>query len=501
MFRVKRLHTYVIQNFIPVFIMTFMISNFILVMQMIWKNIEYIVGKGIDLSVFGEFLWYSALSLVPMSLPLAILMASLMTFGNFGEKLELLSMKSAGVSLYNIMKPLIILVAFICVGAFYFQDKAMPKVSVKLISLLTSFKQKSPELSIPVGAFYSGIDGMTIYVKDKDPDRKVLKDIMIYDFSEGYDNAGVTLAKEGTLKFTEDKKYLIFTLYDGEGFGNFNSNQQITAGIPYRREYFGEKRFVVEFDANFNRVDESNFSSLHFSKNTRQLSAIIDSIKIILDSLDVKNEENYVLTKYMNRNIEPGYKIATPEAIAKVSRVKPFIPDVDSLIMSQNKNELLLTAERAKRRAQDIQSDLEFKQITIANEVYQFRRSSIEYHRKFTLSFACLIFFFIGAPLGAIIRKGGIGLPAVVSVILFIIYYMIDITGYKFARDGVWNPVLGGWISSAVLLPLGLFLSWKAINDSTIFNGEAYVMFYNNYLSPKTNWKRLKNLFQKTKTE
>ena len=497
MFRVKRLYTFVLESFLPVFVMTFMVSNFILVMQLLWRNIDYIVGKGIDFSIFAEFYWYSALSLVPMSLPLAVLLASLMTFGNFGERLELLAMKSAGISLFHIMKPLIVLITCISIGAFYFQDNAMPKVQVKLMSLLVSFKQKSPELSIPEGAFYSEISGMTIYVKSKDNEKKLLKDIMIYDFSKGYDKAAVTLAKSGRLQFTEDKKNLVLTLFHGEGFSNFDNQQPVSDGIPYRREIFSKKEMILDFDGNFTRVDESNFSSLHYSKNSRQLSVIIDSIRDILDSLNLKNQKAYTNTKYFNRQVEPEYKLSTPATISKVSKIKPFYPNVDSLLHSKKRDEMKSAIEKAKKRVSEIRSDLEFKQLTESNETYQFRRSSIEFHRKFTLSFACLIFFFIGAPLGAIIRKGGIGLPAVVSVILFIIYYMIDITGYKLSRDGVWEPVIGGWISSAAMLPLGLFLTWKAVNDSVILNGEAYIIFYKSYLSPGNLLRLLSKRFHK----
>ena len=466
MFRIKRLHTFVLESFLPVFFMTFMISNFILVMQLLWRHIDKFVGKGIEFGVFMEFYWNAALSLIPMSLPLAILLASLMTFGNFGERLELLSMKAAGISLYKIMRPLIVLMVFICVGAFYFQDIAMPKVQVRLMSLLTSFKQKSPELSIPEGAFFSDITGITIYVKDKDEEKNLLKDLMVYDFSNGYDNAAVTLARYGKLRFTQDKKFLVFTLFDGEGFSNFNNQQASSAWIPYRRESFRKKELVIDFDANFNRVDESNFTGLHFSKNTKELGLVIDSVGAILDSLSIRNQREYVEARYFGRETERNRKLSSLEGIRKHTLAKAFYPNVDSLLKSQNRDKAIDVASRAKSRVQEILSDLEFKEITMANETYQFRRSSIEYHRKFTLSFACLIFFFIGAPLGAIIRKGGIGMPAVVSVILFIIYYMIDTAGYKFARDGVWDPVLGGWISSAAMLPLGLFLTYKAVNDS-----------------------------------
>jgi len=499
MFRIKRLYSFVLTSFLPVFFMTFMISNFILVMQLLWRYIDNIVGKGIDFSVFAHFYWYAALSLVPMSLPLAILLASLMTFGNFGERLELLAMKAAGISLFHIMKPLIVLMIAICIGAFYFQDRAMPKVQVKLMTLLASFKQKSPELSIPVGAFYSEIPGVTLYVQSKDVENKLLKDIIIYDFSNGYENAAVTLAKTARLRFTDDKKNLIFTLHEGEGFSNFKNEQNTSASIPYRRESFRTKELILDYDGNFNMVDESNFSGMHFSKNTKELSHIIDSVGSVLDSLDKRTEETYTNNKYLGRDVTPSRMLVSADSVKKVSPVKPFNPKMDSLIKSLSQASMRSLAQRANREVSKLQNDLEYRQITVANETYQFRRCSIEFHRKFTLSFACLIFFFIGAPLGAIIRKGGIGMPALVSVMLFIVYYMIDLTGYKFARDGVWNPVLGGWLSSAALLPLGLFLSYKAVNDSVILNGDAYVMFVKTWLNPKRMYKHARVAIRKLK--
>jgi lipopolysaccharide export system permease protein len=492
MLGIKRLHTYVLTSFLPVFFMTFMISNFILVMQSLWRYIEYLVGKGLDMAIFAKFVWYESLYLVPMSLPLAVLLASLMTFGNFGEKLELLAMKAAGISLFKIMKPLIVLMVFISIGAFYFQDRAMPKVQVKLMTLLASFKQKSPELSIPVGAFYSEIPGITLYVRSKDVEKKLLNDIVIYDFSQGYENAAVTLADYATLKFTDDKMNLIFTLHNGEGFSNFSNQQAPSANIPYRRESFRTKQIIMDYDGNFNMVNESNFSSMHFSKNTKQLSVIIDSVGTILDSLALKTEESFTQRKYMGRDIVNGRKLLSVETIKKMSPVKPFYPKMDSLIRSLNKESMRAVAQRAIASVANTRNDLEYKQIAVANETYQFRRSSIEFHRKFTLSIACLIFFFIGAPLGAIIRKGGIGLPAVISVLLFIFYYMIDVAGYKMARDGLWEPVLGGWISSAILFPLGLFLTYKAVKDSQILNGDAYILFIKTWLNPKRMYKHAK---------
>ncbi len=499
MFRIKRLYTFVLESFLPVFFMTFMISNFILVMQLLWKYADQLIGKGIEFTFFVQFYWYAALTLVPMSLPLAVLLASLMTFGNFGEKLELLAMKAAGISLFHIMKPLIFLMITISIGAFYFQDRTMPVVQVKFATLVASFKQKSPELSIPEGAFYSEIPGLTIYVKSKDNEKTLLKDIMIYDFSKGYENADVTIAKWGKLQFTQDKMNLVFTLHNGESFSNLSNMQNAATSIPYQRESFKTKQLVKEFNGNFNMVDKSNFTTAAFSKNTKELGIIIDSVSKILDTLDVKNAESFTLTQYLGRKTEKNHILANPKSISSRTLAKPFYPNVDSLLHSLNQQELRLVVEKAKSQVSEISNDIEYKNMIRDNESYQFKRSSIEFHRKFTLSFACLLFFFIGTPLGAIIKKGGIGMPAVVSVFLFIFYYMIDVTGYKFARDGVWNPILGGWISSAVLLPLGLFLTYKAVNDSAILNSEAYMIFIKKYLYPKFIFRFLKRKYHKLK--
>lgn len=499
MFRIKRLYTFVLESFLPVFFMTLMISNFILVMQMLWKYSDQIIGKGIEFSIFMQFYGYASLSLIPMSLPLAVLLASLMTFGNFGEQLELLAMKAAGISLFHIMKPLIVLMIAISIGAFYFQDKVMPVVQVKLMTLLASFKQKSPELSIPEGAFYSDVPGVTIYVKEKDVERNRMKDIMIYDFSKGYDNASVTVAKWGKLQFTDDKKDLVFTLHQGKYFSNLNNQQSLSAGIPYQRQSFRERKMIYAYDGNFVMVDSSNFTKSHIGMNTKMLNVIIDSLGNTLDSLAKKNAESYTKTQYLGRKKEPGHILVEAKDITKRSLVKPFYPNVDSLLQALDENALTLAIERTQRHVGIIRSEMEYKDMSVQAEEYQFRRSSIEFHRKFTLSFACLIFFFIGAPLGAIIRKGGLGMPAVVSVFLFIFYYMIDVTGYKFARDGVWNPILGGWISSAALLPLGVFLTYKSVNDSAILNGEAYIMFFKKYLYPRYLIRYTKHKYHKFK--
>lgn len=436
-----------------------------------------LIGKGLDFTIFAKYYWYVSLSLVPMSLPLAILLASLMTFGNFGEKLELLAMKAAGISLFHIMRPLIVFIIFISAGAYFFQDHIMPVAQLKLVTLTASFKQKPPEVAIPEGSFYSDISGITLHVDEKDKETGELKGIMIYDFSQGYNNTSVTIAKRGFLKSTKDKKHIILTLYDGESFSNFKKQQVTSGNIPYRREKFAKEEYIRDFDANLNMLNESNFENLHFSKNSKELIQAIDSLRPILDSIKGARKTLYTESKYLGRDKIKSRILAGPDSIEKATNIKPEIPDIDSIFYAQDKEEMLKTAIRAKRDIKDIKNDIVYKKMTNHKRTYQYRRSGIELQRKFTLSFACLVFFFIGAPLGSIIRKGGFGTSAVVSVILFIIYYMIDNSGYKLAKSGAWTPVEGTWLSSMVLLPLGLFLTYKAVKDSVILNSDVYMIF------------------------
>ncbi len=496
MFGIKRLHLFVLQSFIPIFLMTFFISNFILVMQLVWRVAEYIIGKGIELTAYLEFLLYASATMVPLSLPLAVLLASLMTFGNFGEKLELLSMKSAGISLYNIMRPLIVLMVLLSAFSFVFQDKVLPVVQIKLQSLTVSMQQKSPALSIPQGAFYSDIDGMTIYVKEKDTKKKMLKDIMIYDFSQGFDNAAVTLADSGFLRLTEDKLNLVMTLYHGEGFSNFDKQQAATRDIPYRRESFREKEIIIPFDNNFNRIDESQFQSSHLSKKNDELRQIIDSVGSLLDSTKIKKKIQYTEKHFMGRNTENKRELISRDSIVRAAETPLFNPDTDSLFLTLTKAQADIILDKALKKVNTVKSEFEYQEIALSREHYQFRRSGIEYYRRYALSVACLVFFFIGAPLGAIIRKGGIGMPAVVSVVLFIAYYMIDAAGQKLVNNGSWEAPYGMFLSTAALLPLGIFLTYKSANDSAIFNLDSYISFFKRIFNIKFTYRYLRYVFR-----
>lgn len=470
MFRFRKIDSYVFKRFFTLFLMTFLICIFILLMQFLWKHVAELVGKGIGWQVLAEFFAYAIFSLVPMALPLAILLASLMTFGNLGENFELTAMKASGISLYRIMRPLILFISLVCVGAFYFSNNILPVAQTKLWTLIFSLRQKSPEFDIPVGEFYSGINGINLYVRGKD--KGLLTDLMIYDFSEGFDNATVMVADSGRVQFTADNKYLLLSLYDGESFENVKS-QRISSSptsIPYRRELFQSKEILLDFDTEFNRYDESMLEDQHVSKNVRQLSQSIDSVSKIAEARSLEQSREVVQQHYFAREEFYGRTLIPDTLVNDTARY-----DADSLFLSLNRDDMQRASGVALERAKAMKEVIVHNKIMLNEAVNYVLRHKIEWHRKFTLSFACLIFFFIGAPLGAIIRKGGLGAPVVISVIMFIIYYIIDNTGYKMAREGLWTAFEGMWLSSAVLLPIGIFLTYKAVVDATLLSPDQYV--------------------------
>lgn len=484
MFRPKRLYGFMIQSFLPVFFMTFFICLFIVLMQFLWKYVDEMVGKGLEMSVLFELFFYAALTMVPLALPLSILLASLMTFGNLGERLELLAIKAAGVSLLHVMRPLIAVVGVISVLAFFFQNDVLPQAQVKMWTLLYSMRQKSPELDIPEGVFYDQISGYNLYVREKNRNTGMMYDMMIYDMSQGFDNAMIVMADSGKLKTTADKKYLILTLHSGESFENLKTDRSNSyTNIPYRRETFSLKELLIPFDANFNRMDEGFMSGQYVGKDYTELRETIDSLNFVVDSMGVDITKKLKKSGYFGLYSEntPSDSTARVRQIEQDSQAAQKI-NLDSLWQSENIQRQQLYLSRAIERANTYRSDYLFNSITQNDTRYVIRRHEIELMKKFTLSLACLIFFFIGAPLGAIIRKGGLGVPIVVSVILFIIYYIIDNTGYKMARDGVWQVWQGIWLSSVVLMPLGIFLTTRATKDSAVLNLDVYADFFRHLL-------------------
>lgn len=479
-FRMKKMDLYVLKNFLGLFLMTFFISAFILLMQFMWMHVKDLVGKGIEISVLAEFFIYAFFSVVPMALPLAILLASLMSFGNMGERFELTAMKSAGVSLYRIMRPLIISVAFISVGAFFFSNNVLPVSQTKLWALIFSLRQKSPEMEIPEGEFYDGIPGYNLYVGKKDHKTGLLYDMMIYDYSEGFNNAKLMVADSGKIFFTEDKKYLILAMYSGESFENLDQQQQRATDskqrIPYRRETYSSKSVLIDFSTEFDRYDESILADQHVAKNVTQLIQSIDSVQVLAHERSAEQSRDMINSKYFGRDHK------STQVLPPLEEGQRETHDIDSLYASltQAKKQSAMQAAMDKAKAQSDQ--FEYNAIMLDEFKRYVRKHEVELYRKFTLAFACLIFFFIGAPLGAIIRKGGMGAPVVISVVMFIIYYIIDNTGYKMAREALWPCWAGMWLSSFVLLPIGIFLTYKATHDSALFNPEAWAKMWDNLL-------------------
>lgn len=472
-----------LQRFLPLLTMTFFICLFIVLMQFLWKSIEDLVGKGLSVGVICELFFYAALSMVPTALPLAVLLASLMVFGNLGEKFELTAMKASGISLFRIMRPLIVFMAFLAVGAFFFQNDVLPIAKTKMWTLLFSVRQKSPEVEIPARSFYDQIPNMNLYTESKNPETGMLYGMILYDLSRGYDNTRVILADSGRFNFTEDKTRLFLHLYSGEMFENMRDNSMGASSsryMPFRREHFNDKQIYFPFDANFNRIDEGGMRSQYIGQNVRQLMHSIDSIGGEVDSVgtqyatEIRNAPYFGLTRTITQRQPDG----TFENIERPQVALDQPIDIDSIITARGpslqKSYLTQALAKAKRQKQEYM----YRSLALSEQAKLMRRHDIEMQRKFTLSFACIIFFFIGAPLGAIIKKGGLGMPLVISVLLFIVYFLIDNAGYKMARDGKMPVWEGIWLSSFVLLPMGVFFTYKAVGDSAVFNMDAYRNFF-----------------------
>ncbi len=480
MFRIKRLYIFILETFLPLFLMTFFICLFIVLMQFLWKYIDELVGKGLSIDVIGELFFYAALTFVPLALPLSLLLASLMTFGNLGEHLELTAMKASGVSLVRIMRPLMVVVSLLAVGAFFFQNDVLPKSQVKMWTLLFSVRQKTPTLDIPEGAVYSQIPGYNLYVKHKDKATGVLRDVRIYDVGDGVGFPRVISADSGKLSLTKDSKHLFLQLYSGNWYEQLSQGTSANGSDLFRRESYHDKEILIPYDATFTRMDDQSMKSQYIGKNMKELQKTIDSVSAHVDSTGatLANELRTISVCGV-----PCVKTVSSKghiSYVPVSSVKTRsgTNDFDSIWKSLDVTTKLSVVSMAQNKAMSDRQDYEFKGFSLSEDNYTIRRHKIELQKKFTLSLACLIFFFIGAPLGAIVRKGGLGTPVVISVILFVIYYIIDNVGYKLAKDGRWDVWEGVWLSSFVLLPLGVFLTYKAVNDSAVLNPDAYFNFF-----------------------
>ncbi len=473
MLRVKKLDKFIARQFGLLFVGTFFICQFILMMQFLWKYVDELIGKGLSMDVLAQFFWYMSLMLVPQALPLAILLSSLITFGNLGESSELTAIKAAGISLMQAFRSLIVIVIFISFGSFYFQNVIGPNANMSFSRLLLSMKQKSPELEIPEGVFYDGIPGCNLYVQKKDLETGKLYGIMIYKMTDSYEDAAIILADSGMLQSTAEKKHLQLTLYSGEWFENMKSQQVMRgAGVPYRRETFVSKRILLDFDSDFDMADASALSNNAKGKSVRQINLDIDSLNHVYDSVGRVFYNDAMLRYY------PSPKISKTDSLRAVKMASTNTFSFDSIYGRMGADAKLDAVNSALGQVRSEMSDLDFKGMMTADGDRLIRQHKIEAINKFSVALQCLLFFFIGAPLGAIIRKGGLGVPVIISVLVFIVFFIFDNSGYRMARGGMWTIWFGKTIALAVLTPLAVFFTYKANNDSVVFNIDFYRNFF-----------------------
>ena len=475
MFRIKKLDIFIAKQFGLLFVGTFFICQFVLMMQFLWRYIDDLIGKGLSMEILAQFFWYMGLMLVPQSLPLAILLSALISFGNLGETSELTAIKAAGISLLQSFRSLIVISVFISLASFYFQNNIGPSANMKMAQLLISMRDKSPETQIPVGVFYDGIPNSNIYVQKKDNETGKLYGIMIYRMTGSYEDQAIILADSAMIQSTADKKHMLMTLWSGEWFENMQSQALAdAASVPYRRESFIMKRIVIKQDNDFNLTDASLLSNNARGKSLQQITHTIDSIDLKYDSIGKASykEMRYV---YMPLTNIKQQKIKDFKAKKGDDKTNFDVLGSYNKLTNAEKQQALATAQNTVARQI---SELEYRSMITQDGDTLIRFHKIEAYNKFTTAFSCLLFFFIGASLGAIIRKGGLGIPIIVSVLVFITYYILDNSGYRMAREGIWSVWFGKLLSTLVLTPLAVFVTYKAHNDSMVFNLDLYRNFF-----------------------
>lgn len=477
MLRIKKLDKFIAKQFGLLFIGTFFICLFILMMQFLWKYVDELIGKGLTMDVLAQFFWYMSLMLVPQALPLAILLSSLITFGNLGESSELTAIKASGISLLQAFRSLIVIVIFISFGSFYFQNVIGPNANMSFSRLLLSMKQKSPELEIPEGVFYDGIPGCNLYVQKKDMQTGKLYGVMIYKMTDSYEDAAIILADSGMLQSTAEKKHLLLTLYSGEWFENMKSQQMVRGtGVPYRRETFVLKKILLDFDSDFNVADAGALSNSSKSKSVAQIVHDIDSLNHVYDSV------GRAFYRDAQREYYSVPSIGKTDSLRAVKMAGTKTFSFDSVYSRLNADKKLTAVNGALNKVRREMNDLDFKGMLTSDGDRLIRSHKIEAINKYSVALQCILFFFIGAPLGAIIRKGGLGVPVIISVLVFIVFFIFDNSGYRMARAGEWTIWFGKTISLAVLTPLAVFFTYKANNDSVVFNIDFYRNLFMNLL-------------------
>jgi len=480
---IKKLDKLIIRSFIGPFIATFFIAFFVLMMQSLWKYIDDLVGKDLDLLTIGKFLWYASASLLTLAMPIAILISSIMTFGNLGESFELVAIKSAGISLLRFMRPLMLVSIMLCGITFLFANYVIPYANLKFKTLYYDITYKKPALDLKQGQFYNYIPGYAIKVGKKDSDGKTIHNVLIYEQQSMLQDNSI-VAEKGIMGISTDKKFLEFTLYNGYRYQERGNPMDTTTEFIQ----LGFKEYKKLFDLSslqMMNTPDSIFKNDYKMLSIRQLNHSIDSISKVRDSFakrlktELKSQLHYI-------NLPDSiWKNATPVK-EKIKSFQDLIPDSARYLVYENSINI----------ANTMKNTYQFTGVEWDNKQKDLRNNNIEWHRKFSLSLACLILFFIGAPLGSIIRKGGLGMPLVVAIVFFLIFHLLNMFGEKFVKDDIASPFVGMWLAILVLAPLGAILTYKAMHDSQLFNKEFYFRLIKN---TREVFKPLVNILNRTK--
>lgn len=482
---IKKLDKLILKAFLGPFIATFFIAFFVLMMQILWKYVDDLVGKGLDFVTIGQFLWYASASLITLALPIAILISSIMTFGNLGESFELVAIKSAGISLLRFMRPLMFFTIFLCGVSFLFANYIVPYANLRFKTLYSDIFFKKPAFDLKEGVFFTYIPNYAIRVANKDDDGKTIRNVLIYDQTNSLQDNSI-VAEKGLMQISADKNFLEFNLENGFRYqerGNINDST-----TEYIR--LGFKEFKKLFDVSslqMSTTNDSTFKNSHQMLSARQLSKNIDSLTIVDDSINKRMAENLVRYSHFTKVPDSIWAQSKPVPISKNKIQTDFIPD----------SARQYVYDRSIAISNDMKNLIEFSGYNVADREKNMQLHQIEWHRKFSFSAACLVLFFIGAPLGSIIRKGGLGMPLVVAIVFFLIFHLLGMFGEKFVRENILSPFMGMWLAVMTLIPVGIFFTYKAMHDSQLFNKEFYqrsfkklkelVSGFQNNRSPKTS--------------
>jgi lipopolysaccharide export system permease protein len=459
----KKLDLLILRAFTGPFVVTFFIALFVLMMQTLWKYIDDLVGKDLDMVTILSFVWYASASLLVLAMPIAILISSIMTFGNMGERFELVAIKSSGISLLRFMRPLIIFSIFLCGVSFVFANYVIPFANLKFKTIYFDIMYKKPALDLKEGTFFSVIPGYSIKVSAKDKDQQRIYGVVVYE-QQGVLQDNCIVAEKGRMQLSPDKRFLEFRLQNGYRYQE-RGNLGDTATEFIRMRFSDYKKVFDVSSLKMNKTSDTLFRNDSRMLNIVQLERNIDSLTKMADSAERRFRQE------VNRQL---HYAKLPDSIWKLARQKsPARPD-SSFLASIPDSLRLIVLDGAINTAASIRNIYQFTAAELAVKRLDTRFSRIEWHRKFSLSLSCLVLFFIGAPLGSIIRKGGLGMPLVIALIFFIIFHLLNIFGEKFAKEEVTSLVFGMWMPILVLVPVGAFLTYKAMHDSQLFNREFY---------------------------